>query len=262
MANDPAQQVTFSFGENWRDFVDTIDEADVQRAVADLRKWLGEDGIAGKTVLDIGSGSGIHSLCFLMLGAKSIVSFDVDPKSVESTRLLWEKAGKPEKWRVLEGSVLEKSWVEGLEPAEIVYSWGVLHHTGAMWEAIGNALTRVALGGQFLIAIYGRTATYAEDLALKQRYNSATPSGKKAMVRSEILKIMKHRLRTKQNPFTWNEKVGRGMDTYHDLIDWLGGLPYEVAGKVEMEAFFNRHGFALQRWDDTEANIVYLFEKS
>ena len=35
--------------------------------------------VEGKRVIDVGSGSGIHSLCYLLLGAKEVHSFDFDP---------------------------------------------------------------------------------------------------------------------------------------------------------------------------------------
>src|ERR1041385_3079935 len=97
--------ITFSFGRNWRDFLDTVSEDTLRRAMGDIVEWIGQENVAGKTVLDIGSGSGIHSLCFHSLGAKEVFSFDVDPHSVASTRLLWEKAGKPANWQVVHGSI-------------------------------------------------------------------------------------------------------------------------------------------------------------
>ncbi|MDQ1639506.1 MAG: hypothetical protein QOF62_2845 [Pyrinomonadaceae bacterium] len=235
--------ITFSFGENWRDFVETISEDSVARARLDIEKYLGAGVVAGKTVLDVGCGSGIHSLCFHMLGAKEIISVDVDPKSVESTKLLWEKSHRPANWRVLQGSVLDDEFVRGLGKHQIVYSWGVLHHTGEMWKAISNAAGLVERGGTLWIAIYAKGPKYAEHLALKQSYNRATTFGKKVIAWKEIYKLMRLRVSWRQNPFAWNEKQERGMDTYHDLLDWLGGLPYEVASDQEIISFCRERGF-------------------
>lgn len=253
--------ITFSFGKNWRSYVDTVNEDAVALARKDIEEWLGRDAVAGKTVLDIGCGSGIHSLCFHLLGAKQVVSLDVDPYSVESTRLLWEKAQRPSNWKVIEGSVLDKDFVAGLGTHEIVYSWGVLHHTGSMWEAIANASTRVEPGGRFWIALYVKGPTYPSDLALKQKYNRASKLGKKMMEWQYIYGIMRERWKSGQNPLKWNEKRERGMDVYHDVVDWLGGLPYEVASKEEVEEFCRERGFTTEKIDDdpTRANIIYLF---
>lgn len=239
--------ITFSFGKNWRSFVDTVSEETVGRAMKDIEDWLGRDSVSSKSALDIGSGSGIHSLCFHLLGAKEVVSLDVDPYSVEATRLLWEKAGRPSNWRVLQGSILDKEFVGGLGVYEVVYSWGVLHHTGAMWEALANACSLVGAGGLLWVSIYVKGPGYQTHLALKQSYNRASALGKKIMVWKEIYKLMRLRVSWRQNPFAWNEKRGRGMDTYHDLVDWLGGLPYEVASKEEVISFCQDKGLVLKK---------------
>src|SRR6267142_1760420 len=239
--------ITFSFGQNWRSYVDTVTESSVERSMNAIKEWLSQDLIADKTVLDIGSGSGIHSLCFHLLGAKQLVSLDVDPASVESTRLMWEKARRPSNWKILRGSILDQDFISSLDKHQLVYSWGVLHHTGAMWEAINKAASLVERGGKLLIAIYVKGPRYAEDLAIKRSYNRGSWVRKKFMVWREIAKIMRNRWHNGLNPFEWNEKYDRGMDVYHDIVDWLGGLPYEVASKEEIVEFCEGKGFRLER---------------
>lgn len=253
--------ITFSFGKNWRSYVDTVNEDAVERARKDIEEWLGADTVAGKTVLDIGSGSGIHSLCYYLMGAQSVLSFDVDPYSVESTRLLWQKAGSPANWQVTSGSILDKEFVGGLGKHEMVYSWGVLHHTGSMWEAVGNACTLVAPGGRFWIALYAKGPTYPQHLALKQKYNRASALGKKIMEWKFIWGIMRDRRRAGLNPLKWNEKKERGMDIYHDIVDWLGGLPYEVATTEEVINFLGERGFVLEKLREGPegGNHIFLF---
>jgi 2-polyprenyl-3-methyl-5-hydroxy-6-metoxy-1,4-benzoquinol methylase len=255
------EKITFSFGENWRSFVDTVSDGSIKLALSDIERWLGPDTVIGKTILDIGSGSGIHSLCFHRLGAKEISSFDLDPYSVESTRLLWGKAGSPANWKVSQGSILDQDFVAGIDKHQIVYSWGVLHHTGSMWQAIKNACSLVEKGGLLWIAIYVKGPSYEQDLKLKRSYNQASRLGKKIIEWKEISKFMRQRWKAGKNPFAWNEKRGRGMDAYHDLLDWLGGLPYEVASADEVISFCEGEGFTLKKVDDREANIVYLFSR-
>jgi|SRR5947209_4244644 len=263
-SNANEQPITFSFGQNWRSYVETVNESSVERAMSAVEEWLGRDAISDRTVLDIGSGSGIHSLCFHLLGARQVVSLDVDPASVESTRLMWERAGRPSSWKVLHGSILDRDFVGGLGRHEVVYSWGVLHHTGAMWEAIGNACATVEKGGKFLIAIYVKGPNYAEHLELKRSYNRASKLGKRLMVWREIYNIMRDRRKMGLNPFAWNQKYDRGMDVYHDVIDWLGGLPYEVASKEEIVEFCGGKGFRLERVAELpeRGNNTYLFSLS
>jgi 2-polyprenyl-6-hydroxyphenyl methylase/3-demethylubiquinone-9 3-methyltransferase len=257
------EAITFSFGKNWRDFVDTISEDSVRRARSDIEEWLGADGVSGKSIVDIGCGSGIHSLCFHLMGAKQLVSLDIDPYSVESTRLLWEKAGKPLGWKVCHGSVLDKDFLGGLNRSEVVYSWGVLHHTGAMWEAIDAASSLVAENGQFWIALYAKGPKYAEHLALKRAYNRASGLGKKLMVWKYIAEVMRERRRAGLNPFGWNEKRERGMDVYHDIVDWLGGLPYEVASRDEVVDFCGARGLVPDKIREVSEGgcSTYLFSR-
>jgi SAM-dependent methyltransferase len=252
-------RITFSFGRNWNQFVDQLDDQSIEAAKKDISDWMSE-GVVGKTVLDIGCGSGIHSYSFWKLGAAKVVSFDYDEFSVEATMKLWERAGKPENWTVSRGSVLDKNFLNSLGKFDVLYSWGVLHHTGSMWQAIENAMMPVNPDGVIWIALYQGVETYQYDLKLKTLYNNANWFGKKWMVAREIIKIMKRRRRKGLNPFGWNIRRGRGMSTYYDIIDWLGGLPYEVASRKEVEEFLDAKGqWHLKKYNDTQACFVYLF---
>lgn len=142
-SQEAEQRITFSFGENWNDFVQEIDEVAIAGAMQDIEEWLGEGYVQGKRVLDIGCGSGLHSLCYHRLGANEVVSFDYDQKSVKATRYLWSESGRPQTWRIFQGSILDAELVDGLGAYDIVYAWGVLHHTGSMWEALGNSMKLV-----------------------------------------------------------------------------------------------------------------------
>ncbi len=254
-------QVTFSFGKNWQSFIETISEETVRAASEDIDGWLGRDFVKGKTVLDIGCGSGIHSLVFHIKGAKEVLSFDVDPCSVAATQKLWGKAGQPSNWKILAGSILDRDFVGRLGKFDIVYSWGVLHHTGAMWEAIENASTLVENGGTFWIALYKKGQNYKKHLNTKIKYNAASDLGKKLMVARIIaLKMVGRALRLK-NPLYLLQAKRRGMNSYHNLIDWLGGLPYEVASEQEITSFLKKKRFCAKKIEVRRegSNNIYLF---
>jgi 2-polyprenyl-6-hydroxyphenyl methylase/3-demethylubiquinone-9 3-methyltransferase len=242
-----AETVTFSFGKNWRDYLAGVSEEDIVRARNDIAYWLGETNVQGKRVLDVGSGSGIHSLGFNLLGAANVHSFDYDEFSVGATKSLRDKSEFELTWNVEQGSILDDDYVTSLGQFDIVYSWGVLHHTGAMWNAMDNILGLVLPGGYLWIALYQKGSRYEADLALKKKFNASSPLGKKWMILRRVVRAMALRLRSGKNPFAWNQKVGRGMNVYHDIVDWLGGLPYEVAAEDDVVRYLRARDFVLER---------------
>ena len=130
---------------------------------------------------------------------------------------------------------------------DIVYSWGVLHHTNEMWKAVSNCFGLVKPSGVLWISLYQKGPRHSADVALKRKYNLATPFGKRIMVYREILRIMLSRAKHLKSPLAWNEKTNRGMNCYNDIIDWFGGLPYETATKDEVIEVAKEHGFTLER---------------
>ncbi len=248
---------TFSFGSNWKSFNRTVRESAVMRATHDILGWLKPEDIQGKDVVDIGCGSGLHSLCFHRLGVANVLSFDADPRSVEATKKLWRKEGCPVNWRIAQASVLDEVTMHDIGTFDFVYAWGVLHHTGNIWGAVDRACRLVKPGGKLWLAIYGKGPTYEEDLALKKRYNAASWWGKKCMELHWIYLMMRLHQRNDGSAFSW--KRMRGMNMYHDIVDWLGGLPYEVADPEEIKFFCYNRNLRLLRMDDRQANVYYLF---
>ncbi|HYY59119.1 MAG TPA: class I SAM-dependent methyltransferase, partial [Pyrinomonadaceae bacterium] len=133
------RELRFEFGRNWRRFLSTLDEERILEAERSLRLMLEAETLDGKSFLDIGSGSGLFSLAARRLGAR-VHSFDYDAESVACAQELKQRffAGDAD-WTIERGSVLDSDYVKRLGQFDIVYSWGVLHHTGAMWRALENA---------------------------------------------------------------------------------------------------------------------------
>jgi 2-polyprenyl-3-methyl-5-hydroxy-6-metoxy-1,4-benzoquinol methylase len=172
-AEDTAQKETrFSFGENWARFLDVLNEDRIASAEVSLCRMLGLPSLAGKRFLDVGSGSGLFSLAAHRLGAR-VHSFDLDPQSVACTKELRRRyAADAGDWRIEQHSALDADYLSSLGSFDIVYSWGVLHHTGAMWQALNLVHRPVVEGGLLFLAIYNDTGTQsARWLRIKRLYN-------------------------------------------------------------------------------------------
>jgi 2-polyprenyl-3-methyl-5-hydroxy-6-metoxy-1,4-benzoquinol methylase len=258
-------KVTFSFGKNWQKFVErNFSEERVEISRAHLLDFLGLPDLGGKHFLDVGCGSGLHSLAACRSGALRVVGIDVDPHSVETSKRIRKMTGSPSAWEVLQGSILDDDFVAALNPADIVYSWGVLHHTGDLWKAVRNAASLVRAGGLFYIAVYEKTENSGRWIALKKEYNRASPLRKRTM---EISYVYKHffadrSLKDKLDSIRYmrDYRETRGMEFWTDIRDWLGGWPYEPATPDEVTSFCTRElGLSPLKVKTGEANVEYLF---
>lgn len=228
----------FGFGENWKSFLALLDERRIVEAERSLERIIGKGNIAGKSFVDLGSGSGLFSLAARRLGAK-VHSIDLDPSSVWCTETLRDRFYPgDEDWSVDQGSALDRDALLALGKFEIVYSWGVLHHSGEMWTALKNAFDLVAPGGVFMVAIYNDQGWKSHLWWLVKKLYNILPAPLDKLfawmsgLTFNLLNILKYTLRAKPmvaiRPIT-HKKSHRGMDFGHDLIDWYGGLPYECA---------------------------------
>ena len=250
----------FEFGANWQRFLADLSDERIRAAEASLRDWLGGD-LAGQRFLDIGSGSGLFSLAAVNLGA-TVHSFDFDPASVACTRTLKQRYHPDsERWRIEQGSALDQTFLAGLGEADVVYSWGVLHHTGAMHRAMHNAVARVKPGGRLFIAIYNDQGWISRYWTGVKRLYNRGGAARAAMIalHTPYLFAARWALRT----VTGRGRLERGMSLWHDMIDWLGGYPFEVASPAAVQRFMAERGAALLRCKDCGRRMgcnEFLFE--
>lgn len=240
----------FAFGENWGHFLGYINDDSIARAEAGLLELIPAERLYGASFLDIGCGSGLSSLAALRLGVNRLVAVDIDPQSVEATRKLLSSRAPGAGFTVAERSIFETG--SDLGQFDIVYSWGVLHHTGAMWEAIGQAGKLVRPGGLLVIAIYAKTRSCSAWRTIKHYY-SAAPKERQKLMRGLYKALFFSKLvLTGQSPKQYVAGyAARGMNFDVDLHDWIGGYPYESASADEIVGFLRPRGFRAAQVPET-----------
>jgi 2-polyprenyl-3-methyl-5-hydroxy-6-metoxy-1,4-benzoquinol methylase len=243
----------FGFGRNWRHFLRVLDLPRIHRAEQSLASMLRESTISGRTFLDIGCGSGLSSLAARRLGAR-VHSFDFDAESVWCAEELRKRFFQGDSdWTIAQGSVLDGAYMRTLGTFDIVYSWGVLHHTGRMWDSVDAACRAVAPGGKLFIALYNDLGTRTRRWRfIKHTYNrlpaavrpwftalAIAPQEAKDLIRALVAGRPGDYLRC------WTGCNDRGMNRWRDAVDWVGGYPYEVATPEAVFDFCRARGFEL-----------------
>lgn len=245
MIDDIASGLRFKFGKNWNRFVAHIDADRICSARESLTDMLGKTDLEGKRFLDVGSGSGLFSLAAYQLGAE-VRSFDYDETSVVSTKEIRKRyAGDASSWRIEQGSVLDDDYMKSLGRYDVVYAWGVLHHTGDMHRALANVTANVKPGGQLFVAIYNKQP-------FKTRYWKAVKRAYNKNTVNRIIIVLIHLpyfffLRGIVRYLSGRRSLERGMSLWYDMLDWLGGYPFEAARPEEIVDFYLPRGFVLQR---------------
>lgn len=252
-AAEVARGERFEFGANWAQFLNALNDDRIALAEQSLRTMMCVNNLQGKHFLDIGSGSGLFSLVARRLGA-TVHSFDYDSQSVACTAELKRRYFDLDpNWRVEQGSVLDAKYMARLGQFDVVYSWGVLHHTGNMWRALELVAPLVKPGGTLFIALYndqGRASVLWRKV--KETYNRAPKLLRVTILGVAFLRlwgpsILRDLMRGR--PFaTWKDyqRVSRGMSPWRDVVDWVGGYPFEVAKPEQVFRFFRDRGFQIQ----------------
>jgi 2-polyprenyl-3-methyl-5-hydroxy-6-metoxy-1,4-benzoquinol methylase len=255
MEKEFSQQVEggerFQFGKNWQAFLTTINEERIEIACQSLKYNIDCTGANNKTFIDIGCGSGLFSLAARRLGF-TVYSFDFDTQSVKCAECLKDKYYKNDaSWTVREASVLDPAFLSTLGQFDVVYSWGVLHHTGQMWNALTNIAPLVKDKGFLFISIYNEQGLKSKIWHTIKRIYNANVIGRSTVVAFFVpfytcVYLVADLLSLKKPSKRYAEyKKKRGMAMYYDWIDWVGGFPFEVATPKQLFDFYKAKGFSL-----------------
>lgn len=275
-------QERFAFGKNWNFFLKKhFSEECATASQQALCGFLGLPSLAGLTFLDVGCGSGLSSLAALRAGADSVTSFDFDQDSVRAAYSLRDYAGSPKNWRIMRGDALDPAFMQSLGKYDIVYSWGVLHHTGDMRAAVADTVLPVRDDGLLFLALYSYT-TYQNNqvfgqpspeewLDIKRSYLRRGSWRRRGMVLWYIWR--RYFSQARGNPrklaagfaefcSRWRNygSTSRGMNLFTDIHDWLGGWPMEFVHEAEfVRGMRADSGMELLRMETGRGNTEFLF---
>lgn len=239
----------FAFGRNWASYASLIDAVAIDESKKGLLKLIPRKELQGRSFLDIGCGSGLHALAAAELGVGRIMAVDIDADSIGTTKAVLSSRQITVPWQAEQISVFDIDPVR-YGKFDIVYSWGVLHHTGDMWEAVRKAAGLVAPHGLFAFALY-RATTMDRFWKLEKRWYARASRLGQSLARTAYITTYRvgHALarRGSFRDFVANYRSSRGMDFRHDVHDWLGGFPYETALAAEVDGKMTALGFKAER---------------
>src|SRR5439155_3044115 len=111
----------------------------------------------GKRVLEVGCGIGTDSINFARAGAQ-LTAVDLSSESLRIARQRADVMGVAERIKFLQANAEELTSVVDDGPYDLVYSFGVIHHTPRPEVALAQMRVLTAPGGTLKLMVYHRRA--------------------------------------------------------------------------------------------------------
>ena len=147
-----------------REYFDAIEDYRYNSDAPWLKDAVGFDHFQNKRLLEVGFGTGTDLLQFARAGAV-VTGVDITPRSIEIARRRFDVYGQRGEFLIGDGENL--SFPD--ESFDVVYSFGVLHHTPDTQRAIREVHRVLRPGGKAIVMLYHRSSLfYWGGLALKR----------------------------------------------------------------------------------------------
>jgi len=267
-----SNEARFAFGRNWKKFVGGLEESQIAQATSSMQEWFDVEDLKGKSFLDIGCGSGLFSLVAHRLGA-SVHSFDFDADSVAATMAVQRTfAPTADNWTVEQGSVLDPAYLQTLGRFDYVYCWGVLHHTGDLWHALGAVPSLMQPGGKLMLSLYNDGGRSSRMWIRIKRAYVRHPRLRPFLIPPVFVRfwgpnVLRDGVRRHDPLWTWRNyglrEGARGMSAWTDFLDWIGGYPFQPSTPGDVFTLLHDQGLTLLRMHTITTGLgcnEYLFQ--
>lgn len=210
-----SKSTTFAFGKNWLSFAKkAVTKEKIDSGRVHFRNLCAAINFQNKSFLDIGYGQGLALFYAAELGA-NVSGIDPDIQNIAAVKELKKYFDTNLSVEPINDSILNERFVKSSEDPgfDVVYSWGVLHHTGNLNSAIHNSIRLTKKDGFLVLAIYNRHWSSQIWKVIKWLYVVSPPTFKEFLILFFYLPL---------KIATWvfvgksHGNSMRGMDFYHD----------------------------------------------
>jgi SAM-dependent methyltransferase len=158
---DPCGSTTVKTTFGTKEYFEELERVRYQEYASWMKEDIGFDRHAGERLLEVGVGMGSDHAQWARGGAVC-TGIDLTPKCIEITKQRFELYGLRSDLRVMDAEKLDFP----SESFDLVYSFGVLHHTPGTQEAIDEIHRVLKPGGRAIVMLYHRDSLHVMKLAM------------------------------------------------------------------------------------------------